>query len=147
MEFSQSVLSVITSDKPSSPTPHTLTWGEDHKNEDDNTENETNDRDEGKDDEQQDEDNNEQLHLELTTNHNSSTKKIMEPASETTWTEQDQNTDDEKDDERFWKDLEAYEDTSSDEKETKVIWAETMNSTKRTPFITQSKKKRSVEIV
>ena len=34
-----------------------------------------------------------------------------------TWTEQDQNTDDEKDDERFWKDLEAYEDTSSDERE------------------------------
>jgi hypothetical protein len=128
MEFSQSVLSVITSDQPS-PTPHTLTWGEDNNKEDDNTE--TNDSDEGKNElqdqtieqrepninEQQDEDKNEKLNLELTTSQNSSTEETMELAHEATWKEQAKNTDNEKENARFWKDLDEYEETLSDGKE------------------------------
>jgi hypothetical protein len=70
---------------------------------------------------QQDEDKNEKLNLELTTSQYSSTEETMEPAREATWKEQAKNTDDEKEDERFWKDLETYEETPSDGKKKKVF--------------------------
>jgi hypothetical protein len=149
MEFSQSVLSVITSDTPS-PIPPTLTWGEDDNKENDSNEtrNETNDSDEGNDaiqdeineqrelnnNEQHAEGQNEQLNLTLTSSQNSPTEAPMEPDREATWKEQSKNTDDEKENARFWKDLEAYEETSSDGKEEESDLSEENEEYKENPF-------------